>query len=161
GMSRRGPASQRLSSSLLRELDDVRRCGPLLALDDLVLHLVALGQGAESLALDRGLMDEAVLPSVLGGDEADALGVVEPFHGSGNTHYSFLPSLSDRPSASRCRRPRIRGKRPRGGCPSGASRGCPPPVRKDDGPGNETRVSRVARPSMRSPGLGPTTLVCP
>jgi len=46
------------------------------------LDLLALGEGAEALRLDGRLVDEEVLAAVLGGDEAEALGVIEPLHGA-------------------------------------------------------------------------------
>ena len=52
----------------------------LLALDDVELNTLTLRQGFEALALDRGVVDEAILLSVLGRDETEALRVVEPLH---------------------------------------------------------------------------------
>jgi hypothetical protein len=40
-------------------------------------------------------MDEAVLATILGGDEAVALLIVEPLHGSCGTHTSFAPGYGD------------------------------------------------------------------
>src|SRR5215212_3034237 len=58
----------------------------LLALHDVELDGLALGEGLEAVALNGRVMDEAVLLAVRGGDEAEALGVVEPLHGAGRTH---------------------------------------------------------------------------
>src|SRR5690606_19251269 len=58
--------------------------------DDVELHLLALGQGLEALALDGAVVDEAVLLAVGRGDEPKALGVVEPLHGAGSTHSELL-----------------------------------------------------------------------
>src|ERR1041385_4144195 len=68
------------------DLRDVLRRRALLALDDRELHSLALGQGTEALVLNRRMMDETVLLAVLWGDEAEALGVVEPLHRAGRTH---------------------------------------------------------------------------
>src|ERR1041384_3034919 len=68
------------------DLRDVLRRRALLALDDRELHSLALGQGTEALVLNRRMMEETVLLAVLWGDEAEALGVVEPLHRAGRTH---------------------------------------------------------------------------
>src|SRR4051794_7760275 len=69
-----------------QELDDpdVRRLRPLRALAQLVLDLRALGQRAEAIPRDRGEVDECVLSSVIGRDEAEALLVAEPLHDTGS-----------------------------------------------------------------------------
>ena len=66
------------------ELDDVLRRRTLLALDDVELNALTLGQRLESVRLDRGVVNEAVLLAVLGGDEAESLRVVEPLHDTGD-----------------------------------------------------------------------------
>src|SRR5207237_8934807 len=60
------------------QLYDVLRRRALLALYDVKLHAVTLGQALEALGLDRRMMDEAVLLTVLGRDETTALSVVKP-----------------------------------------------------------------------------------
>src|SRR5690606_9978304 len=65
---------------------DVLRRGALGALDHVELDAVALGQRLEPAALDGAVMDEAVLRAVLARDEPEALGLVEPLHGSPGTH---------------------------------------------------------------------------
>lgn len=45
---------------------------------DLELDGLALGEAAESVGFDGGLVDEEILAAVIGGDEAESLGVVEP-----------------------------------------------------------------------------------
>src|SRR5688572_12193853 len=62
--------------------DDVEGLGALLALAGLELDLGALGEGLEALTADAAVVDEKVLASVLRRDEAVALRVVEPLHGS-------------------------------------------------------------------------------
>lgn len=75
---------------LLVELDraDLGGLRTLLAVLDLELHLLALGQAAEALGRDGGVVAEHVLAAVLGGDEAEALRVVEPLHGTGHVRLS-------------------------------------------------------------------------
>src|SRR5690606_38643749 len=52
----------------------------LRALRDLVTDALAFLQAAEALGLDRREVHEDIRAAVLGCDEAEALGVVEPFH---------------------------------------------------------------------------------
>ena len=54
--------------------------------DDVELDGRTLGEGLEALGLDGAVMDEAVLAAVLRRDEAEALLIVEPLHGSRSTH---------------------------------------------------------------------------
>jgi hypothetical protein len=54
----------------------------LLALKDLVFELVALARLLEARALDVGDVQEDVLGAVLGLDEAETLGCVEPLNGA-------------------------------------------------------------------------------
>src|SRR5260370_27186219 len=79
------------SGTVLRQLADVLRLQPLGALDHFELHFLALGEGAESLGLDGGVVAEDVLTAAVLGDEAVALGVVEPLHSS-SRHSRRLPS---------------------------------------------------------------------
>src|SRR5215207_8383190 len=62
---------------------DVRRVRALGALLGVVGDLGALGERLEAAALDGGVVDEQVLALVVRGDEAEALLVAEPLHGSG------------------------------------------------------------------------------
>src|SRR2546422_3739171 len=74
------------------QLHDVLRRRTLLGLHDFELHALAFGQRLEPFTLNRGVMHEAVLAAVFGGDEAEPLGVVEPLHGTGNAcHLSVTP----------------------------------------------------------------------
>ena len=68
------------------DLDDVVGGGALVALDDVVLHAVTLGERLEAAALDRRVVDETVLLTVLRRDEPETLAVVEPLHSSGVAH---------------------------------------------------------------------------
>jgi hypothetical protein len=52
----------------------------VVTLRDGKLHLLALRERAEALRLDRRLVHEEIFAAVLGGDEPEALGVVEPLH---------------------------------------------------------------------------------
>src|SRR4051812_21214477 len=70
-----------LSSPLGDELD-VLRLGSLCTLGAVELDLRALGERLVALSDDRAVVDEQVLAAALGLDEAVALGVVEPLHGS-------------------------------------------------------------------------------
>src|SRR3954462_13247146 len=51
-------------------------------------HLRALSQRLEAAGVDAGVVDEEVLAALVRGDEAEALVVVEPLHGSGS--HDFL-----------------------------------------------------------------------
>src|SRR5881296_3680563 len=72
------------------ELHDVLRRGALLALHDVELDPLALGQRLEALRLDRGVVHEAVLLAVLGCDKAKTLRVVEPLHDTGDACHLLL-----------------------------------------------------------------------
>src|SRR5438876_7294514 len=61
------------------DLADVLRLQTLRPLRDLELHVVALGEAAEALSLDRREVDEHVRTRLLR-DKAKALCVVEPLH---------------------------------------------------------------------------------
>src|SRR3954447_5264483 len=77
------------------DLPDVRGLRSLGALGDLVLHLLTFREAAESLHLDGGVVDEHVLAAAIRRDEAVALRVVEPLHGtcrhSGSAFRKRLP----------------------------------------------------------------------
>src|SRR5688572_2065299 len=62
---------------------NVDRLRTLVACLGVVAHLRALGERAIALADDAGVMDEQVLLTVVGADEAKALVVAEPLHGAG------------------------------------------------------------------------------
>jgi hypothetical protein len=74
---------------LLLDRTDVRRLGALLALCDVELDGLTLGQRAVALAEDPGVVDEYVVP-VLTGDKAEAFLVAEPLNGSAQCVSSFL-----------------------------------------------------------------------
>src|SRR4030095_13513948 len=79
------------------DADDVLRRRPLLALDDVELDLLALGQVLEPAALARGWMNETVLLSVFPSDESEALRLIEPLDCAFGTHVlPLLCSLSRR-----------------------------------------------------------------
>ena len=77
------PGSFARGAGLLRGLHFVG-LQALLALHDLEGDLLAFLQGLEAGALDRAEVDEDVRAAFLG-DEAEALGVVEPLDGTGLT----------------------------------------------------------------------------
>ncbi len=82
------------------DLDDVLRRGALLAVHDVELHAIPLSERLESAPLDRREMDETVLLTLFGGDEAEALRVVEPLDLSGSTHSRTLPLLMSSESSN-------------------------------------------------------------
>src|SRR3954447_4437292 len=72
---------------------DVAGLGTFRALLDLVLDLGAFGEALEALTGDRAEVHEDVVAAVGLRDEAVALRVVEPLHGSG-CHVFHLPATS-------------------------------------------------------------------
>src|SRR6516164_3378413 len=62
---------------------DVLRLQALRSAAHFERHLLSLGEGAKPLGLDGGVVDEDVLASAVLGDEAKALRIVEPLHGTG------------------------------------------------------------------------------
>src|SRR5262249_17783016 len=75
--------------------DDVRRLRALRPLAGLVLDLRVLGERLESLAGNVAVVDEEVLASLVRRDEAVALRVVEPLHGSCCHAYTSSHPLSN------------------------------------------------------------------
>src|SRR5579859_5571390 len=74
------------------QLHDVLSRRAFLRLHDLELHALPFGQRLEPLTLNSGVMHEAVLTAVFGRDETEALGVVEPLHGTGDAcHLCVTP----------------------------------------------------------------------
>src|ERR671932_135473 len=61
---------------------DVDGLGSPVAGLDVIADLGALGERPEAAAVDAAVMDEEILPGVVGGDEAVALVVAEPLDGS-------------------------------------------------------------------------------
>src|ERR671922_2540432 len=84
------PSNSTLSSFAKLNDPDVRGLWALGALTQLELDLRALGQCPEAVAGDSGEMDECVLASVIGGDEAEALLVAEPLHDTGSHMTALL-----------------------------------------------------------------------
>src|SRR5436305_2536072 len=78
----RKPGLERLSEPGLGHFANVLRLQPLRALHHFELHLLPLGKSAEAVRLDRRVVAEDVLTAPALGDEAVALGVVEPLHSS-------------------------------------------------------------------------------
>src|SRR5262249_26484008 len=66
----------------LGDLGDVDRLGAFCPFAGLELDLRALGEGLEALAADVAEVHEEILPTLVRGDEAVALRVVEPLHRS-------------------------------------------------------------------------------
>src|SRR5690606_4944174 len=73
-----------------RDPCDVLGSRALFTLHQVELHQFTLGERLEPGALDGGVVDEAIAISVRWGDEAKALGVVEPLHRSGGPHEVLL-----------------------------------------------------------------------
>src|SRR3954471_4931201 len=73
------------------ERGDVDGLGALVAGVGVVGHLRALRQRLEAVRVDAGVVDEEVLAPLVRRDEAEALVVVEPLHGSGS--HDFPPRL--------------------------------------------------------------------
>src|SRR4051812_32913201 len=86
-----GSRSCRSPDSLKRALHrlDGGRLLALRAVLDLELDLLVLLEGLEARTLDLGEVREEVLAAAIGFDEAEAFGVVEPFHGTGAHCVSF------------------------------------------------------------------------
>src|SRR5215217_8588196 len=68
GRVQRDFAPDRPTRRLAAELDDVLSGRALRALNHVELHGLALGEGLEAVALNGGVMDEAVLLAVRGSD---------------------------------------------------------------------------------------------
>src|ERR687895_274174 len=79
------PANRRrpCGDGYLRDGGDVRRLGALLALTRFELDARALGEALEAVTGDVAVVDEEILRSLVRGDEAVPLAVVEPLDGSG------------------------------------------------------------------------------
>src|SRR3954470_8097584 len=73
------------------ERGDVDGLGALVADLGVVGHLRALSQRLEAVGVDAGVVDEEVLAALVRGDEAEALVVVEPLHGSGSHDFPPRP----------------------------------------------------------------------
>src|SRR5690349_15706341 len=84
-----GPAVRVAIGRLPSELHDVLGRRTLLALHDVELDPLSLGQRLEPLTLNRRVVDEAVLLAAFGRDEAEALGVIEPLDRAGGAHCSY------------------------------------------------------------------------
>src|SRR6478609_10862744 len=77
-------------------LADVRRLQPLRALDDVELDPLPFLQGPEPVGVDGGVVDEDVLAALLG-DEAEALRIIEPLHGT-RRHRNYLAERREQES---------------------------------------------------------------
>src|SRR3954453_18648491 len=79
-MEARGERAMPLGALERRDVDGLGALVPGLGVEG---DLRSLGQRLEAAAVDPRVMDEEVLAALVGGDEAEALVVVEPLHGSG------------------------------------------------------------------------------
>ena len=80
----------RLVSGSSVDLDDVLRRRTLLTCHQVELDAITLGQGAETVALNRGVVDEAIPVLIVERDETEALRVVEPLDYACTTHALLL-----------------------------------------------------------------------
>src|SRR5215204_2351660 len=122
-----GPRTSPPSPVEVRGLErlDVRRGRALGALFGVVAHLRALGQRLEAAALDRVVMHEQILALVIGCDEAKALLVAEPLHGS-CCHLNSPPGVCALRNAEGARRQQLRKRGAllrSSGCSTRASKG--------------------------------------
>src|SRR5687767_8991802 len=79
-------AGSRCSVSNYLDLGDVFRRRTLLALDHVELDAITFGEGLEAIALDRRVVDEAILAAAVRRDETKALRIVEPLNNALGTH---------------------------------------------------------------------------
>src|SRR5687768_2854584 len=95
GFPEKEKAGRSRLSEALRPLQrlDVRRGRTLLALRHVEGDLLAVLQRLEAGALDRAVMGEQILAAVIRRDESEALGVVEPLHGTCSHVYSLPENL--------------------------------------------------------------------
>jgi hypothetical protein len=75
-----------VQKSMLRNLYHVLSRGALGALDDIELDLGTFLQRPETFRLYGRMVDEAITASVLGGQKAEALLIIEPLNSSLGTH---------------------------------------------------------------------------
>jgi hypothetical protein len=76
----RGASLSQPQGQILIAVSDVYRAKAFLALFGLVLDLLALLKGTKTVALNRALMDEDVVPTIFLFDKTETLGVIEPFY---------------------------------------------------------------------------------
>ena len=76
----------------MEDLDsaDVRGLQALLALGHVEGNLLTFSERTETVSLDFGEMSEQVFAAIVLGDEAEALGVVEPLYRSGSHEFYYL-----------------------------------------------------------------------
>src|SRR3954470_20506335 len=111
------PSNSTLSSFAKLNDPDVRGLGSLRALAELEFDLRAFGERPEAIARDPGEVDERVLASVIGRDEAEALLVAEPLHDTGShltalllhPAHTTITALPRRPDGASCTSPQGRG----------------------------------------------------
>jgi hypothetical protein len=85
------------------DLVDLCRLWSLCSLFGLEFNSISLTQRAESLTRDRGVMDEYVFATIVGCDETESFGVVEPLHRS--LHLALLTQHMILRTFARCRLP--------------------------------------------------------
>jgi len=75
-----GAGSSAVQKRYVSDLSDVLRRRPFLAFHDFELDLLAFFQSLETFTLNLGMMNEAVLRTVVRGNEPETLAVIEPLH---------------------------------------------------------------------------------
>src|SRR6476659_1089127 len=109
GMSRRDRAcGHGAGVPLRRDGNDVRRLGALLTLARLELDARTFRQALEAIAGDVAEVHEEILRSLVRGDEAVHIAVVEPLHGSGCHRNTSLTNSRTGRKAQRANRTRSR-----------------------------------------------------
>src|SRR3954454_9100720 len=107
------PSNSTLSSFAKLNDPDVRGLWALRALAELELDLCPFGERPEAVPRDPGEVDERVLASVIGCDEAEALLVAEPLHDTGSHLTALLLDPAHRrpgrPDGASCTSPECLG----------------------------------------------------
>src|SRR5262245_35389865 len=101
GFERAVAASAATARSRLRDSDDVASLGALLTLGGFELDTSTFRQALEAVAGDVREVDEQVLRTLVRGDEAIPLAVVEPLHGSGCHRNTSLHELTNKQEGAR------------------------------------------------------------
>src|SRR6185295_8171155 len=86
GVGRCRPTPWTAKERRLLDAGHILRGGTFLALHHVELHLLSLAKRLEAAAGNGGVMNEAVFPTIITSDEAEALAVVEPLHGPFGAH---------------------------------------------------------------------------
>jgi hypothetical protein len=112
GSRRNGGTRKKGSEWRVRsETADVDGFGALAALAGFEFHLLAFPEGAIAFGDDVRVVDKQVFPALVGGDEPEALLIIEPFDSTG---FQLLLLLGPRgASQSKCPHQKIQERAPR------------------------------------------------